>query len=159
MRMSNLLRLIYVSRAAITFGQPELDALAGKSRLRNEEAGINGILCFGRGYFVQALEGPESQVISLYGAIVRDTRHQHCALLSIGLVSSRAFPQWAMTLVYGEPLGSDVLARLVDKVLLDRDPTEPVKLLRDTLRLLRKANHGVHEHAAAAAPGERRQAR
>ena len=121
-----------------------------ESRSRNEQVGVNGILCFGRGYFVQALEGPEAPVMSLYGSILRDSRHQQCALLSIGLVSTRAFPQWAMTLVEGGPLGPDLLARLVDKVLLDRDPTEPVKLLQDTLRLLRRANQSGQEHAAVA---------
>jgi hypothetical protein len=137
--MSHLLRLIYTSRANDTIDPPALEVLVNESRSRNQEAGINGILCFGRGYFVQALEGPEAPVISLFGSILRDSRHKQCCLLSIGLVSFRAFPQWAMTLVEGEPLGPELHVRLVDKVLLDRDPTEPVKLLQEALKSLRKS--------------------
>ena len=110
-----------------------------ESRSRNEAAGITGILCSGRGYFVQALEGAETQVMSLYARILQDGRHHQSTLLSIGLVSSRAFPQWAMSFVEGEPLSGEFLARLVDEVLLDRDPSEPVKLLQATLKSLRKA--------------------
>jgi hypothetical protein len=109
-----------------------------ESRSRNELAGITGILCSGRGYFVQALEGPETQVMSLYASILRDARHQQSALLSIGLVSSRAFPHWAMACVEGEPLGGELHARLVDHVLLDRDPSQPVRLLQATLKAIRK---------------------
>lgn len=136
--MPHLIRLIYTSRATAALDPPLLEALMSESRTRNEGAGISGILCAGRGYFVQALEGPETQVMSLYGRILRDSRHHQSALLSIGLVSARAFPHWAMTLVEGEPLGSELHVKLVDQVLLDRDPSEPVSLLRATLKSLRK---------------------
>jgi len=89
--MSNLLRLMYASRAAVTTDAPTLELLVSESRSRNEEADINGVLCFGRGYFVRALEGSEARVISLFGSLLRDTRHQQRALFSIGLVSSRVF--------------------------------------------------------------------
>lgn len=138
--MSHLLRLIYASRASHTVDPPALEVLVNESRSSNEAAGINGILCFGRGYFIQALEGPETRVMSLYGTILRDSRHKECSLLSIGLVSLRAFPQWSMTLVEGEPLGPELHVRLVDRVLLDRDPSEPVKLLQEALKSLRKAS-------------------
>lgn len=138
--MSHLLRLIYTSRASDTFDPSALELLVNESRARNEAAGINGILCFGRGYFIQALEGPEALVLSLYSSILRDSRHKECSLLSIGLVSLRAFPQWAMTLVEGAPLGPELHIRMVDKVLLDRDPSEPVKLLQEALKSLRRAS-------------------
>jgi hypothetical protein len=44
-----------------------------------------------------------------------------------------------MAQVEGEPLGGEFQARLVNQSLLDRDPTEPVKLLQGVLRTLRKA--------------------
>lgn len=137
--MSDLLRLIYASRASDTIDLPALEVLTNESRSRNQAVGINGILCFGRGYFVQALEGPEATVMSSYGNILRDSRHKQWCLLSIGLVSFRALPQWAMTLVEGEPLGPELHDRLVDKVLLDRDASEPVKLIQEALKSLRKA--------------------
>jgi len=138
--MSHLLRLIYASRASDTIDRAAVEVLVTESSLRNEGAGINGILCYGRGYFLQALEGPETVVMPLYGSILRDSRHKECSLLSIGLVSSRAFPKWDMTFIEGEPLGPDLHVRLVDKVLLDRDPSEPVKLIQEALKSLRKAS-------------------
>jgi hypothetical protein len=136
--MPHLLRVIYVSRATGTIEPTALEALMNEARLHNEKVGISGILCSVRGYFLQALEGSETEVMPLYASILRDARHQQSALLSIGLVSSRAFPQWAMALVEGEPLGAEMHARLVDQVLLDRDPSEPVRLLQATLKALRK---------------------
>jgi hypothetical protein len=133
------MRIIYASRGTGTVDRPLLEAVMNESRSPNEAAGISGILCAGRGYFLQALEGPETQLMSLYARILRDTRHQQSTLLGIGLVSARAFPHWSTAFVEGEPLGADFHARLLDQVLLDRDPTEPVKLLQATLKSLRKA--------------------
>jgi hypothetical protein len=137
--MPHLLRVIYVSRSTGPIEASALETLMEASRSHNENAGISGILCSGRGYFVQALEGSEAAVVPLYASILRDKRHQQSALLSIGLVSSRAFPQWSMALVEGELLGAEMHAKLVDQVLLDRDPTGPVKLLQASLKALRKA--------------------
>jgi hypothetical protein len=137
--MPHLLRVIYVSRATGAIDPSSMEVLMDKARLHNEKVGISGILCFGRGYFVQALEGPETHVLSLYASILRDPRHSQSALLSIGLVSARAFAQWAMAVIEGDLLGGDLQAKLFNQVLLDRDPTEPVKLLQAVLRTLRKA--------------------
>lgn len=137
--MTHLLRLIYVSQATGSTDPPSLEALMKESRSRHEMADVTGILCGGRGYFMQALEGSETQVTSLNAGILRDARHQHSAVLSIGLVSSRAFPHWATAYVDGEPLAGELHARLVDDVLLDRGPSQPVRLLQATLKSLRKA--------------------
>jgi hypothetical protein len=137
--MPHLLRMIYVSRATETLDTHSLEILMNKSRSHNEELEISGILCSGRGYFVQAMEGPEVHVMKLYATILQDSRHKQSALLSIGLVSARAFTRWEMAQVEGEPLGGEFQARLVNQSLLDRDPTEPVKLLQGVLRTLRKA--------------------
>lgn len=137
--MPHLLLLICVSQATGSTDPPSLEALMNESRSRNELAGITGILCGGRGYFLQALEGPETQVMSLYASILRDARHQQSALISIGLVSSRAFPHWPMDCVEGEPLGGELHARLVDQKRMVRYPTEPARFLQATLESLRKA--------------------
>jgi hypothetical protein len=137
--MPHLLRVIYTSCAVGTIEPALLEALIDESRSRNEKSGISGILVSGRGYFVQALEGPETHVIPLYASILRDARHQQSAMLSVGLVASRAFPQWAMALVEGDPLGVELHDRLVGQALLDRDPSEAVKLLQATLKAIRKA--------------------
>jgi hypothetical protein len=137
--MPHLLRIIYASRATEALDPPLLEALMQEALPRNEAAGISGILCGGRGYFLQALEGPQAPVMSCYASILRDARHHQVTLLSIGLVSSRAFPRWATAFVEGEALGAAFRERLVDQVLLDRDPAQALKLLQGTLKALRKA--------------------
>ena len=87
--MPNLLRLTYISRAVSTFHDGELDLLLRNARERNKEFDVTGLLCSGRGYFLQALEGPESNVLALYTKILLDSRHVNSELLSIGLVRDR----------------------------------------------------------------------
>lgn len=137
--MSVLLRLIYVSRASGTIEVQALEQLLTQARIHNEKVGLTGILCTGRGYFIQALEGPENAVLKTYAKILADERHRDASLLSIGLVSSRVFTEWAMAHVEGELLGGEVHARLVDQVVLERDLSEPLKLLQSTLKALRRA--------------------
>ena len=137
--MSKLLRLIYVSRATGTMAAPELDDLLMQARTNNAKVGLTGILCTGRGYFVQALEGGENDVLKTYASILMDVRHRESSLLSVGLVSSRVFSEWAMAHVAGELLGGELHARLVGQVVLERDLSEPLKLLQSTLKALRRA--------------------
>jgi hypothetical protein len=118
---------------------PALEALLVKARIHNTKVGLSGILCSGRGYFVQALEGPEVQVLKIYSRILVDERHRDSSLLSVGLVSCRVFAEWSMAHVEGELLGSEMHARLVGQVILERDLSEPLKLLQSTLKTLRRA--------------------
>lgn len=137
--MSNLLRLIYVSLATGAMALPALEGLLEQARIHNAKVGVTGILCTGRGYFLQALEGPENEVLRTYARILADERHRDSSLLSVGLVSGRVFSEWAMAHVEGDVLGSDLHARLVDQVVLERDLSEPLKLLKGTLKSLRRA--------------------
>ena len=136
--MSNLLRLIYVSRATQAMESVALEGLLMEARIRNALVGLTGILCTGRGYFVQALEGPESEVLKMYAKILEDKRHRDVSLLSICLVSNRVFGDWAMGHLEGELLGDEIHTRLLRGVVLERDLSEPVKLLRSTLKVLRR---------------------
>jgi len=137
--MSNLLRLVYVSLATGAMALPALEGLLEQARIHNAKVGVTGILCTGRGYFLQALEGPENDVLKTYARIVVDERHRDSSLLSVGLASSRVFAEWNMAHVAGDLLGRDLHARLLDQVVLERDLSGPLKLLQGTLRALRRA--------------------
>ena len=91
-----LLRLVYVSTAVAAVDQAALQAILAPSKVRNGDAGITGVLCAGRGHFLQVLEGSERRVMSLYLKIAADTRHRDARLLSIALVGERLFGEWAM---------------------------------------------------------------
>lgn len=137
--MQNLLRLTYISRAIGILHTGELDLLLREARERNGAFGVTGLLCTGRGYYLQALEGPESQVLAVYTKILLDPRHKDSELLSIGLVKDRAFAQWQMGHVDGKALGEDIPAKLRGQVQLDADLSKPGKILQSTLDVLRKA--------------------
>jgi hypothetical protein len=91
-----LIRLIYVSKAAA----PQTPALA-ESILRaahrlNPLNGITGVLCFGQGVFLQALEGERGKVTALYSRIFADPRHQDVELLHCESITQRRYGQWSM---------------------------------------------------------------
>jgi hypothetical protein len=55
---------------------PALEGLLDQARAHNAKVGLTGILCTGRGYFVQVLEGPENEVLKTYARILVDERHR-----------------------------------------------------------------------------------
>lgn len=72
------------------------------AQARNVERDITGILCYGSGEFLQALEGERRSVNALYHAIARDPRHLDCQLISVAEIDARAFPEWTMKVVNWE---------------------------------------------------------
>jgi len=138
--MPHLLRLLYVSRATDSFDPSSINDLLEKAQIHNALAEVTGVLCWGRGYFIQALEGSESSIIPLYAKVLKDDRHRQPFLLSIDLVSTRAFPSWSMAYVDGEALGTELHARLVSQTAVERDVSASVKLFQSALKSLRRAS-------------------
>ena len=60
-----LIRLLYVSRAVDKNDKAAFDAILASSRSHNPENGITGVLCFGGGIFLQAIEGGREAVNEL----------------------------------------------------------------------------------------------
>ena len=77
-----LVRLLYVSRVADT------------SRAHNPSTGITGVLCYGDGVFLQAIEGGRSAINALYSHIQRDPRHRQIELLHYEEITERRFGCW-----------------------------------------------------------------
>jgi hypothetical protein len=98
---SPIFRITYRSHSLI----PEDDrkAVLGEifdvARVNNTAAGVTGALLITDHFFVQALEGEESTVRSLYERIRRDERHDDVTLVDERPVDSRIFPDWAMAQV------------------------------------------------------------
>ena len=137
--MSNLLRLIYVSRAVSAVDPASIEALLKQARDRNDELDLTGVLCTGRGHFVQLLEGPQVNLVNLYSRICRDERHQGSELVSVALAEERAFPRWSMGHIEGELLGESTHKRLVGMAVLEYKLAEHAKLLQSIFRLLSKS--------------------
>ncbi len=91
-----MFHLVYTSTAVAPFSGFELLAGLALYRAKNLRLGITGLLLYKQGEFMQALEGEEATVRSLFATIRDDPRHQHVHLL-VGLeVPKRYFPRWSM---------------------------------------------------------------
>ncbi|MCD2513047.1 BLUF domain-containing protein [Comamonas endophytica] len=90
-----LVRLIYASRAADA-SPAAIEAILTQAREHNPGSGITGVLCYGGGVFLQAIEGGRSQVSALFGHIQRDARHQDVELLHYEEIAERRFGGWTM---------------------------------------------------------------
>ncbi len=113
-----LVRLLYASRAVDP--SPEaIDAIMSQSRQHNPGCGITGILCYGGGIFLQAIEGGRSAVNDLYGHILRDPRHQNVELMLYEEIAERRFGGWTMGRVNLTKVNHSILLKYSEKPELD----------------------------------------
>ena len=114
-----LVRLMYASRAARTFGAEELSAVLRQSTSNNPRQGVTGVLCFSGEIFLQVLEGGRSQVSALYNRIVQDPRHRDVVLLNYEEIDERSFAGWAMGQVNMARLNPALLLKYSEAAVLD----------------------------------------
>ena len=113
-----LVRLLYASRALDTSTEA-INAILAQSRQYNPTCGITGILCYGGGIFLQAIEGGRMAVSELYGHIQKDVRHKDVVLLDYEEISERRFGGWTMGQVNLLKLNHAVLLKYSEKPELD----------------------------------------
>ena len=113
-----LVRLLYASRAIDS--RPEaIEAILTQSRHYNPTCGITGILCYGGGIFLQALEGGRMAVSELYGHIQRDARHKDVVLLHYEEITERRFGGWTMGQVDVSRVNTNILLKYSERAELD----------------------------------------
>lgn len=113
-----LVRLLYASRA-VDVGDEAISSILSHSRQYNPTLGITGILCYGGGVFLQAIEGGRSAVSELYGHILKDPRHKDVVLLDFEEISERRFGGWTMGTVNLLKLNHSILLKYSEKAELD----------------------------------------
>jgi len=113
-----LVRLLYASRA-IDPATNSIDEILSQSRQYNPGSGITGILCYGGGIFLQAIEGGRMAVSELYGHIQRDARHKDVVLLHYEEISERRFGGWTMGQVNMSKINTTILLKYAEKPELD----------------------------------------
>jgi len=113
-----LVRLLYASRALDT-SAAAIDAILAQSRQYNPTSGITGILCYGGGIFLQAIEGGRMAISELYGHIQRDARHKDVVLLQYEEIAERRFSGWTMGQVNILKLNQSILLKYSEKPELD----------------------------------------
>ena len=113
-----LVRLLYASRA-FDVSAEAIEAILVQSRQYNPSCGITGILCYGGGIFLQAIEGGRMAVSELYGHIQKDPRHKDVVLLDFEEISERRFGGWTMGQVNLLKLNHSILLKYSEKAELD----------------------------------------
>jgi hypothetical protein len=88
--------VVYVSHAVKPFTEAELVTLLERTRLRNQRAGITGMLLYKDGNFMQVLEGEASVVDATLTRIERDPRHTGLVVIEEGSHKEREFGDWSM---------------------------------------------------------------
>jgi Sensors of blue-light using FAD len=114
-----LVRLLYVSRLADPSKPEVIDTILSDSRKHNPELGITGILCYGAGIFLQAIEGGRSQVSELYNHICKDKRHKDVVLLDFQEILERRFGGWTMGQVNLAKLNTSIVLKYSERPELD----------------------------------------
>ena len=113
-----LVRLLYASRAVDN--SPEaIESILAQARQHNSQSGITGILCYGGGIFLQAIEGGRMPVSELFGIIQKDTRHKDVALLHYEEILERRFGGWTMGKVNLSKLNHAILLKYSETPELD----------------------------------------
>ena len=113
-----LVRLLYASRAV----DPDpalIESILAQSRQLTPSTGITGILVYGGGIFLQAIEGGREAVSDLYGHIQKDERHKQVVLLHYEEISERRFGGWTMGQVDVSRVNTNILLKYSERAELD----------------------------------------
>lgn len=125
-KKEKMIRIVYVSTSSYTFKDSELDDIIGVATARNNALGVTGLLVFNGLNFMQALEGPTDNVLSVMQSIAKDQRHTGLVVISREVISDRAFPEWAMRFSRSTRAGPQTGALLddngLDRLLLGAMP-------------------------------------
>ena len=113
-----LVRLLYASRV-VDPRTETIESILSQSRQFNPTCGITGILCYGGGIFLQAIEGGRSAVNALYNQIVADERHQDVVLLHYEEIAQRHFSGWTMGQVNLAKLNTSIVLKYSERPELD----------------------------------------
>lgn len=113
-----LVRLLYASRA-VNPAMNSIDEILAQSRQYNPGCGITGILCYGGGIFLQAIEGGRMAVSELYAHIQKDPRHKDVVLLHYEEITERRFGGWTMGQVNMSKINTSILLKYAEKPELD----------------------------------------
>ena len=95
-----MFQLLYVSSATKALDDTDLLVLLKAARKKNSALGINGMLLYKDGKFMQILEGDEATVRKLYAEISQDSRHQHLTLIFERACPKSVFSDWSMGFVH-----------------------------------------------------------
>ena len=106
--------LVYVSLATQDMSDDQLKAMLKKARDNNEKLSITGMLLYRDGFFMQALEGDEEKIETLFNKIAKDIRHRDVLLVYKKPIKERSFEKWTMGFNKVDSKTLDCLDRFCD---------------------------------------------
>lgn len=134
-----LTHLLYVSTITPSVDPAGVMAIHTESETKNAQRNVTGLLLYGRGNFMQLLEGDARTVTDLYAKISRDPRHRDVRTLYSGPAQRRLFPTWNMGLVVLDDAQSPVDRTRLETILelANRPTPNPVTSGQKVLQLLK----------------------
>lgn len=121
---------MYLSTAAPTNDTSTTQAILNASIVHNPLSEITGVLCSSQSHFLQVLEGPDQEVLALYGRVAKDPRHHDPVLLSIELAAERIFEGWSMAHIQGYRQADDLYRTLLPRRHVDQSKQDVAALMR-----------------------------
>ena len=91
--------ILYTSKCSEELTETLLNEILQKARPFNDAHAITGFLVAREGYFLQVIEGDESEVRALFAKIRKDPRHSEVVMQAEVRLSDRLFPGWSMARV------------------------------------------------------------
>jgi len=91
-----MLQVSYVSRTKQPMSSQDLLELLLECRTNNEASGVTGMLLYGNGTFLQAIEGEDDVIERLVDTIQKDPRHDRVQMLNRESISKRQYADWSM---------------------------------------------------------------
>jgi hypothetical protein len=94
--------IVYVSQAVAPFSTDQLSLLLERCREWNSAHEVTGLLIyrynedFGRGNFLQVIEGESDEINGVWKRISSDDRHHTVIVLDEGSSETRMFGDWSM---------------------------------------------------------------
>lgn len=94
-----LIRMIYLSKIVTPQSANLTQSILLTAQNYNKAHNITGVLCEGKGLYLQALEGERRTVTHLYESISSDPRHTNVELIHCETITERRYKDWSMAFV------------------------------------------------------------
>jgi len=91
-----MIQILYISVESVPMTAARLLELLQQCHSRNTASGVTGMLFYGNGTFLQAIEGEETVVDALLQRIAADPRHARLQVLQRKAIDCRWYPEWSM---------------------------------------------------------------
>lgn len=105
-----LVQLVFASVATDSSAKA-VESIFKHGRAYNAGAGVTGVLCYGHGMFLEAIEGERSRVNRIYADVLKDAKHADVELLHFAEIVERDFANWSLGRVNLEKLTPSVILK------------------------------------------------